>query len=82
MLHESDVPPEEKEKWSLDRERDADAINDYMKVERVIGSREGEEDTEYFVKCRQADAPTRCSQLTTMQGKDCITTLAPGKRRP
>ncbi len=66
MLHESDVPPEEKEKWSLDRERDADAINDYMKVERVIGSREGEEDTEYFVKCMQAKAPTPYSLLTTM----------------
>ena len=51
MLHESDVPPEEKEKWSLDRERDADALTDYMKVERVIGSRDGEEDTEYYVKC-------------------------------
>ena len=53
MLHDSDVPPEEKEKWSLDRERDADAINDYMKVERVIGSRDGDDGTEYFVKCKQ-----------------------------
>ncbi len=51
MAHDPEIPPEEKEKWSLDRERDADAINDYMKVERVIGTREGEEDTEYFVKC-------------------------------
>lgn len=82
MLHESDVPPEEKEKWSLDRERDADAINDYMKVERVIGSREGEEDTEYFVKCMQAKAPILCSWLTIIQGRVCITTLALGKRRP
>lgn len=53
MLHDSDVPPEEKEKWSLDRERDADALIDYMKAERVIGSRDGEEGTEYFVKCMQ-----------------------------
>ena len=64
MLHEPDVPPEEKEKWSLDRERDADAIVDYMKVERVIGSRDGEEDTEYYVKCMQATAPTTGSSLT------------------
>ena len=52
MSHDNDVPPEEKEKWSLDRERDADALTDYMKVERVIGSREGDDgDTEYYVKC-------------------------------
>ncbi|KAI9819916.1 MAG: hypothetical protein M1827_006486 [Pycnora praestabilis] len=50
IAHDSDIPPEEKEKWSLDRERDADAINDYMKVERVIGTRDGEDDTEYYVK--------------------------------
>ena len=53
MAHDPDIPPEEKEKWSLDRERDADALNDYMKVERVIGAREGDEgETEYFVKCK------------------------------
>ncbi|MCJ1319670.1 hypothetical protein MMC15_005006 [Xylographa vitiligo] len=51
MTHDEDVPPEEKEKWSLDRERDADALTDYMKVERVISTREGDDgDTEYFVK--------------------------------
>lgn len=51
MVHDNEIPPEEKEKWSLDRERDADALNDYMRVERVIGAREGEDaETEYFVK--------------------------------
>jgi chromodomain-helicase-DNA-binding protein 1 len=45
-----DVQPEEKEKWMLDRERDSDALQDYTKVERVIGVREGDEGTEYFVK--------------------------------
>ncbi|KAI9839979.1 MAG: hypothetical protein M1819_000171 [Sarea resinae] len=45
-----DIPPEEKEKWNLDRERDADAISDYMKVERVIGTREEAGETEYFIK--------------------------------
>lgn len=46
-----DLPVEEKEKWMLDRERDADALLDYTKVERVIGVRDGEDgDNEYFVK--------------------------------
>lgn len=52
ISHDDDVPLDEKEKWSLDRERDADALNENMKVERVIGTREGEDgDTEYYVKC-------------------------------
>ena len=52
MSRADNVPPEDKEKWSLDRERDADALTDYMKVERVIGSREADDgDTEYYVKC-------------------------------
>ena len=50
MATDAEIPPEEKEKWSLDRERDADAINDYMRVERIIGTREGDEETEYYVK--------------------------------
>lgn len=52
MEHDPDIPPEEKEKWNLDRERDADALVDYVKVERVIGMQEDEDgDTEYLVKC-------------------------------
>lgn len=52
MTHGTDIPPEEKEKWSLDRERDADALVDYMKVERVISMQETETgETEYYVKC-------------------------------
>ncbi|PBP24644.1 chromodomain helicase [Diplocarpon rosae] len=46
----TDIPPEEKEKWLLDRERDSDALLDYTKVERVIGTRSGDQETEYFVK--------------------------------
>lgn len=53
MANDKDIPPEEKEKWSLDRERDADALGDYMKVERVIGVQEDEDgNTEYYVKCK------------------------------
>lgn len=52
MTHGTDIPPEEKEKWSLDRERDADALVDYMKVERVISRQDTETgETEYYVKC-------------------------------
>ncbi|KAI1004372.1 Chromo domain-containing protein 1 [Podosphaera aphanis] len=50
MSRGSDIPPEEREKWMLDRERDSDALLDYVKVDRVIGSRHGESETEYFVK--------------------------------
>lgn len=51
MTKDPDVPPEEKEKWNLDRERELDTLNDCMMVERVIGSREVEDGTEYYVKC-------------------------------
>jgi chromodomain-helicase-DNA-binding protein 1 len=44
------VPLEEREKWMLDRERDSDALLDYTKVERVIGSRDVDNETEYYVK--------------------------------
>ncbi|OAP54532.1 hypothetical protein AYL99_10980 [Fonsecaea erecta] len=44
------IAPEDKEKWILDREQYIDALDDYKKVERIIGDREGEEGTEYYVK--------------------------------
>ncbi|KAK4508468.1 hypothetical protein PRZ48_002207 [Zasmidium cellare] len=50
MNQDPDFPAEDKEKWNLDRESYLDSLNDYTQVERVIGSREGEEGTEYFVK--------------------------------
>jgi chromodomain-helicase-DNA-binding protein 1 len=45
-----DVPLEEREKWMLDRERESDALLDYTKVERVIGSRDADDEIEYYVK--------------------------------
>ena len=52
MKQDDDVPPEEFEKWNLDRERDADALEDYKKVERVIGMQEDEDaNIEYLIKC-------------------------------
>lgn len=54
LLHDPDAAPEDREKWSLDRERDVEAIEDYKKVERVIGVREGEDGmTEYLVKWKR-----------------------------
>ncbi|KAH8592415.1 putative chromodomain helicase [Bisporella sp. PMI_857] len=51
MARDDDIPPEEREKWMMDRERDSDALEDYTKVERVIGTRQGDEgETEYYVK--------------------------------
>lgn len=52
LTQDPDVAPEEREKWILDRETYLDALEDYMKVERVIGSRDGDEEMEYFVKWR------------------------------
>jgi len=45
-----DIAPEDREKWILDREQYVDALEDYKKVERVIGDRDGDEGTEYYVK--------------------------------
>lgn len=56
--HGDDVAPEEKEKWILDRERDADALVDYVKVERVINMQDDNGDVEYYVKC------TTCCNFT------------------
>ncbi|GAB7350951.1 hypothetical protein MBLNU459_g1457t1 [Dothideomycetes sp. NU459] len=52
LSQDRDVAPEEREKWILDRETYLEALEDHMKVERIIGAREGDEDTEYFVKWR------------------------------
>ena len=52
MATDSFIPPEEKEKWILDRERDADALVDYQKVEKVIGGRDSPGEKEYYVKWR------------------------------
>ncbi|KAJ5098913.1 Chromodomain helicase hrp3 [Penicillium argentinense] len=53
LKHDPDAPPEDREKWNLDHERDVEAIEDYKHVERVIGVREGEDGTEYLVKWKR-----------------------------
>jgi chromodomain-helicase-DNA-binding protein 1 len=45
-----DIPPESKEQYLLDRERDEEALEDYTKVERVVAFRDGDEGKEYFIK--------------------------------
>ncbi|KAI1960972.1 ATP-dependent DNA helicase Hrp3 [Ophidiomyces ophidiicola] len=53
FLKDPDLIPEEKEKWNLDRERDVEAIEDFKQVERIIGSREIDGQTEYYVKWKR-----------------------------
>ena len=49
-MYDDDATPEDKEKWLLDREREHDALQDYQQVERVLGMRQGADETEYYVK--------------------------------
>lgn len=43
---------EEKEQWALDREAQAGALEENMKVHRVVGQRDDQDGTEYLVKCK------------------------------
>ncbi|KAI0177130.1 SNF2 super family protein [Pestalotiopsis sp. NC0098] len=45
-----DIPPETREQYLLDKEREQDALADYTKVERIVAERNGDEGKEYFVK--------------------------------
>jgi chromodomain-helicase-DNA-binding protein 1 len=45
-----EIPPETREQYMLDKERDQDALEDYTKVERVVAQRNGDEGREYFIK--------------------------------
>lgn len=47
------LAPEDKEKYMLDREQVAETLEDYKKVERVIGKQDGVEGAEYFVKWKR-----------------------------
>ena len=52
MSHDRTVPPEEREKWNLDREQKLDEKDAHSKVDRVIGKRlAADGQIEYFVKC-------------------------------
>lgn len=45
-----DIPPETREQYLLDKEREQDALADYTKVERVVAERNGDEGKEYLIK--------------------------------
>ena len=45
-----EISPEQREQWSLDREREEDALEDFTKVERIVAVRDGDDGHEYFVK--------------------------------
>jgi chromodomain-helicase-DNA-binding protein 1 len=46
------IEPEEYEQHMVAREQQREALLNYHVVERVINSRDGEDGTEYFVKCK------------------------------
>ncbi|EMD00989.1 hypothetical protein BAUCODRAFT_192112 [Baudoinia panamericana UAMH 10762] len=50
LKQDPDVAAEDREKWNLDRESYLDSLNDFRHVERVIGRREEEGVTQYYVK--------------------------------
>lgn len=52
LEQDPDVAPEEREKWILDRETYLDALEDHMKIERIIGKRKDNGYLEYYVKWR------------------------------
>jgi chromodomain-helicase-DNA-binding protein 1 len=49
------VEPEEYEQHMVAREVKRQNQADFHVVERVIGTREGEDETEYYVKCKSSE---------------------------
>ena len=54
--------PEEFEQHMVAREAERESQLDFHNVERVIDTQDGEDETEYFVKCK---LPTPSPYLTT-----------------
>lgn len=52
---------EDIEAMDIDRERERDALADYVIIEKVIGFREQDGASEYFVKCLDMDCLQRNS---------------------
>jgi chromodomain-helicase-DNA-binding protein 1 len=57
--------PEEFEQHMVAREAERESQLDFHVVERVIDSRDGEDETEYFVKCRLT-LPSPCLDYLTL----------------
>lgn len=78
----SNIPPEEKEKYNLDREQEADALLQHTKVERVIDMGKGDDgNTTYYVKCMCPAFTSRVLSAKCLQGEVSLTKVAPGKMR-
>jgi hypothetical protein len=52
------IDPEEYEQHLVARESERQSQADFHVVERVIGIRDGDEETEYFVKCKLLLCPS------------------------
>jgi chromodomain-helicase-DNA-binding protein 1 len=61
--------PEEYEQHMVAREAERESQLDFHVVERVIDSRDGEDETEYFVKCKSTHQPLS-GLPNTLQGRD------------
>jgi chromodomain-helicase-DNA-binding protein 1 len=51
------IDPEEYEQHMVARESERESQRDFHIVERVIGTRDGDDETEYFVKCKHHRQP-------------------------
>ena len=78
-VHQKD-DPDDYDKYKIDREKVGEAIFDFQQVERVIGTRQGDEETEYYVKCTFSRcAVTFEAEPNMQQGEHCPTIVALGK---
>lgn len=68
-----DVSLEDKERFMLELDRVAEALNDYTKVERVIGVQYGAQESEYFVKWKSLYYDS-----CTWESESLINEIAPG----
>lgn len=59
--------PEEFEQHMVAREAERESQLDFHVVERVIDSRDGEDETEYYVKCKSHHAPSPCLDYLTLE---------------
>lgn len=78
-MHQKD-DPDDYDKYKIDREKVREAILDFQQVERVIGTHQGDEETEYYVKCMFSRCAVTFEVESNMQqGKHCPTIVALGK---
>jgi chromodomain-helicase-DNA-binding protein 1 len=52
IVSRRDIDPEEYEQYMVQRENQQQNQSDFHVVERVIGTRDGDDETEYYVKCK------------------------------